>query len=119
GCFVGRRHPPPTAAAGSTRGYSRARATRAPGHPQELDGRPRGKLNHEGGLPRTQIDHEEKQVSSWLVSLALLRRFCSWRSLPRVEVVPIQDRVEAERVGALRLPAPERTNREHHHVSLA
>src|SRR3954451_18880459 len=39
--------------------------------------------------------------------------------LPGIQIVPVHDRVEAERVGALRLPAPERTNREHHDVTLA
>src|SRR5436190_22769597 len=36
-----------------------------------------------------------------------------------VEIVPVQDRVEPEEEVALRLPAPERTVREHHNMSLA
>src|SRR5687767_3660156 len=35
-----------------------------------------------------------------------------------VQVVPVQDRVETDREGALRLPAPERANAEHHNVTL-
>src|SRR6185437_7937893 len=35
-----------------------------------------------------------------------------------VEVVPVHDRVEAEHVGALSLPAPEGPDREHHDVAL-
>ena len=56
----------------------------------------------------------------------LLHRCCAavgaaraGRRLAGVEVVPVHDRVEAERVGALRLPAPERPDREHHDVPLA
>src|SRR4051794_4636762 len=41
------------------------------------------------------------------------------RSLAGVEIVPVHDRVEAKRVGALRLPAPERTDGEHDDVPLA
>src|SRR4051812_40829850 len=41
------------------------------------------------------------------------------RRSARVEIVPIHDRIEAERIGALRLPAPERADREHNDVSLA
>src|SRR5438552_12885387 len=37
----------------------------------------------------------------------------------RVEIVPVQDRVEAEEEVPLRLPAPERTVGEHHDVPLA
>src|SRR4051795_13362349 len=39
--------------------------------------------------------------------------------LSGIEIVPVHERVEPERVGALRLPPPERPNREHHDVSLA
>src|SRR5688572_28298626 len=37
----------------------------------------------------------------------------------RVEIVPVEDGVEAQEEGALGLPAPERTDGEHHHVPLA
>src|SRR5262245_33978875 len=48
-----------------------------------------------------------------------LRRLRSRRGFAGIQIVPIHDRVEAERVGALRLPAPERTDGKHHHVALA
>src|SRR5882724_8873522 len=41
------------------------------------------------------------------------------RSLPAgVQRIPVHNRVEAKRVCSLRLPTPERTQREHHDVSL-
>src|SRR5687768_3515454 len=39
--------------------------------------------------------------------------------LPGVEVVPVEDRVEAEEVRPLRLPPPERADPEHHDVTVA
>src|SRR5476651_114758 len=41
------------------------------------------------------------------------------RRLTGVEIVPVHDRVEPKRVGPLRLPAPERPDREHDDVPLA
>src|SRR5258705_13953982 len=41
------------------------------------------------------------------------------RGLAGVEIVPVHDRVEAERVGTLRLPPPERPDREHDDVAFA
>src|SRR4051812_36230640 len=52
--------------------------------------------------------------------LRLRSRAASRRaSAAGVQIVPVQERVEAERVRALRLPAPERTDREHDDVTLA
>src|SRR5262252_1634737 len=44
---------------------------------------------------------------------------CAWLRLSGIEIVPVHDRVEPERVGPLRLPAPERPDRKHDDVSLA
>src|SRR5436190_11446777 len=48
-------------------------------------------------------------------SLPLLRRRAPSRRrrAARVQIVPVHDGVETERIGALRLPPPERTDREH------
>src|SRR5262249_19373053 len=51
-------------------------------------------------------------------SLRLLRAGLPSRSLPSVQIVPVQDRVEAEEERALRLPPPEGTDREHDDVAL-
>ena len=51
--------------------------------------------------------------------LRLLGRLLGGGGLAGVEIVPVQDRVEAEEVQALRLPAPVGTRREHHDVALA
>src|SRR5947208_14877911 len=40
------------------------------------------------------------------------------RRATRIQIVPVQNRVEREEIRALRLPAPERTDREHDDVSL-
>ena len=36
-----------------------------------------------------------------------------------IQIIPVHDRVEAERVGAVRLPSPEGANGEHHDVAIA
>ena len=38
---------------------------------------------------------------------------------PRVQIIPIHDRVEPKPERPLRLPSPERTNGKHHHVTAA
>ena len=58
-------------------------------------------------------------IVQFTVADAALLRPRPRRGLPGVEIVPVHDRVEAERVGALRLPSPERPDREHHDVPFA
>src|SRR5688572_10259498 len=96
-----------------------ARLARAPGETlpvaEEIVGQRDGGLHTDsitcGSTPISQP--ATRNVAS--VALLLLTRLRAARGLARVEIIPVHDRVEAERVSALRLPPPERAQREHHH----
>src|SRR5689334_15113460 len=62
-----------------------------------------------------RVERGPRRFSRLLV--ALRRRLLSRRlGLTSIEIIPIQNRVEAKEVRALRLPPPERTNAEHDDV---
>src|SRR5580765_2584106 len=70
---------------------------------------------------RKSLKSETSDFRLQTLTSTLLRRRPATRG-PRaagVDIVPVQDGGEAEGVRALRQPAPERTNREHHDVAFA
>src|ERR1700732_3179304 len=42
-----------------------------------------------------------------------------FRRAARVEMIPVQNRIETQEIGPLSLPPPERAQSEHHHVALS
>ncbi len=65
--------------------------------------------------PRLTVDARQRALSAPVLSHRgrLLGR------LPRVQIVPVEDRVEPQKERPLGLPPPERPDGEHHHVPLA
>src|SRR3954468_7692149 len=76
-------------------------------------------VEHSFSLRSLRAPRETVRGRPRKLSLLLGRRGLPRRGAAGVEVVPVEDRVEAEEEVPLRLPAPVRAVGEHHHVPLA